>query len=93
MYTTMAASDNNDRIEVITEVQRSRRWTAPEKLALVQRTFEPGQSVSLVARQADISPNQLFQWKRVKQLEATLGRRPLENESLKEAVDYGKSRK
>lgn len=121
MYTTMSSPDNNDRIEVITEVQRRRRWTAAEKLALVQRTFEPGQSVSLVARQAEVSTSQLFQWrkayaegslvavganepvvpasqmqeamKRIKQLEAALGRKTLENEILKEAVDYGKSRK
>ena len=121
MYTTMNSPDNNDRIEVITEVQRRRRWSPAEKLALVQRTFEPGQSVSLVARQADVSPSQLFQWrkayaegslvavganepvvpasqmqeaiKRIKQLEAALGRKTLENEILKEAVDYGKSRK
>ncbi|HBP29639.1 MAG TPA: hypothetical protein DD666_09515 [Advenella kashmirensis] len=31
--------------------------------------------------------------KRIKQLEAALGRKTLENEILKEAVDYGKSRK
>ncbi len=121
MYTTMNSPDNNDRIEVITEVQRRRRWSAAEKLALVQRTFEPGQSVSLVARQADAFASQLFQWrkayaesslvavganepvvpasqmqeamKRIKQLEAALGRKTLENEILKEAVDYGKSRK
>ena len=55
MNTTMSSSDNNDRIEVITEVQRRRRWTAAEKLALVQRTFEPGQSVSLVTRQTELS--------------------------------------
>ncbi|HBP29640.1 MAG TPA: hypothetical protein DD666_09520 [Advenella kashmirensis] len=58
MYTTMNSSDNNERIELITEVQRRRRWTSVEKLALVQRTFEAGQSVSLVARQADISIHQ-----------------------------------
>jgi len=31
--------------------------------------------------------------KRIKQLEAALGRKTLENEILKEAVEYGKSRK
>jgi len=30
--------------------------------------------------------------KRIKQLEAALGRKTLENEILKEAVEYGKSR-
>ena len=31
--------------------------------------------------------------KRIKQLEAALGRKTLENEILKEALDYGRSRK
>lgn len=121
MFTTMSSSTNADRVEVITGVQRRRRWSPDEKLALVQQTFEPGKSVSLVARQAGVSASQLFQWrkaytegslvavganepvvpasqmqdalKRIRQLEAALGRKTLENEILKEAVEYGKSRK
>jgi transposase-like protein len=33
-----------------------RRWTASEKLSLVQATYEPGVTVSLVARRNGISP-------------------------------------
>ena len=121
MFTDMSSGSKTDRVEVITGVQRRRRWTPEEKLALVRRTFEPGMTVSFVAREAGIAAAQLFQWKRaytegslvavgsseqvvpaselaealkrVKQLEAALGRKTLENEILKEAVEIGKSRK
>jgi hypothetical protein len=33
---------------VITSVQRRRRWSADEKAAVVQETYAPGMSVSLV---------------------------------------------
>lgn len=62
MYTTMNLSDNKDRIEVITEVLRSRRWRVVEKLPLVQRTPELRYSVSLAVRRADIFTSPLFQW-------------------------------
>jgi transposase-like protein len=39
-----------DRVEIITSVQRRRRWTASEKVRMVEETFEPGMIVSLVAR-------------------------------------------
>ncbi len=39
-----------NRIEVITEVQRRRRWTPEQKLELVKQTFEAGMTVSMVAR-------------------------------------------
>ena len=115
------SSGSHSKIEIITGVQRRRRWTPEQKLAWVQRTTEPGMSVSLVAREAGISTSQLFQWrkaylegslvavganepvvpaselqdaqKRIKQLEAALGRKTLENEILKEAVDSAKAKK
>jgi len=52
------------KIEVITSVQRRRRWSAHEKLRIVEETYEVGQSVSLVARKHGIAPSQLFYWKR-----------------------------
>src|SRR6516225_10885668 len=54
-----------DRVEVITSVQRRRRWSAEEKAAIVQETYAPGMSVSLVARRHGIAPNQLFTWRRL----------------------------
>jgi hypothetical protein len=56
---------NIDRVEVITSVQRRRRWSAEEKARIVQETFAPGMSVSLVARQHGVAPNQLFTWRRL----------------------------
>ncbi len=109
------------RVEVVTSVQRRRRWTPEQKLEIVKKTNEPGSSVSMVARQFGISAGQLFQWRkaylqgslmavganetvvpaselqeamrRIKQLEGALGRKTLENEILKEAVDFAKAKK
>jgi len=53
-----------DRVEIITSGQR-RRWTAAEKMRLVEETFVPGMTVSLVARQNGVNPNQLFTWRRL----------------------------
>ena len=43
-----------DRVEVITSVQRRRRWTPEEKIRIVEETYLPGNSVSLVARRHGI---------------------------------------
>ena len=109
------SSATPSRVEVVTSVQRRRRWTPEQKLEIVKQTNESGSSVSMVARQFGISAGQLFQWRkaylqgslmavganetvvpaselqeamrRIKQLEGALGRKTLENEILKEAVD------
>ena len=44
------------RVEVITSVERRRRWSSAEKQQLVSASLEPGASVSAVARQAGIHP-------------------------------------
>ncbi|WP_443192917.1 IS3 family transposase [Methylobacterium sp. NMS14P] len=54
-----------ERIEVITSVQRRRHWTTQEKVRLVEETYLPGQSVSLVARRHGLNANQLFTWRRL----------------------------
>jgi transposase len=54
-----------EQVEVITSVQRRRRWSAEQKAAMVQETQAPGMSVSLVARRHGIAPNQLFSWRRL----------------------------
>jgi transposase len=115
------SSATPSRVEVVTSVQRRRRWTPEQKLEIVKQTHEPGSSVSMVARQFGISAGQLFQWRkaylqgslmavgsnetvvpaselqeamrRIKQLEGALGRKTLENEILKEAVDFAKAKK
>jgi putative transposase len=52
------------RVEVITSIQRRRRWSAAEKVRLVEEAMQPGSPVSAVARQHGIAPSQLFAWKR-----------------------------
>ena len=61
----MNMTEKIDRVEVITSVQRRRRWSAEEKARMVQETYAPGMTVSLVARQHGIAPNQLFSWRRL----------------------------
>lgn len=51
--------------EVLSEPQRRRRWTAQQKLAMVQETYEPDVTVSLVARRHGVQPNQLFHWRKL----------------------------
>ena len=54
-----------ERVEVITSVQRRRRWLTQEKVRIVEETYLPGNSVSLVARRHGIAGNQLFTWRRL----------------------------
>lgn len=48
------------RIEVITGEQKRRRYTPEEKARFVALAMQPGYTVSLVARQYDITPSLLF---------------------------------
>lgn len=108
-------------LEVITSLQRRRRWAVEEKISWVRRSMEPGMTISIAAREAGVAPSQLFTWKRlylegglsavganesvvaaselqeaqrrIKQLEQALGRKTLENDILREAVDFAKSKK
>jgi len=56
--------DTLRRIEVITGTGRRRRWDAETKSRLVAESFEPGCSVSELARRHDLSPSLLFLWRR-----------------------------
>ena len=117
----MSMTGTIDRVEVITSVQRRRRWSAEEKATIVQETYAPGMSVSLVARRHGIAPNQLFRWRRlyaegalsavgageevvpaseyrglqsqVRELQRLLGKKTLENEILREALDLMQPKK
>ena len=112
----MSMTNPTDRVEIITSVQRRRRWTASEKVRMVEETFEPGMTVSLVARRHGVAPNQLFTWRRlvaqggltaagsgeevvpasdyralqnqVRELHRLLGKKTLEAEILKEALEH-----
>ncbi len=52
--------------------EKRRRRTTQEKIAIVQQSFEPGMTVSLVARQHGVAANQLFLWRKQYQEEVLL---------------------
>jgi len=54
-----------ETIQVITSVERRRRWSAEDKKALVAEAEQPGMSISAVARKYGIHPNQLFRWRKL----------------------------
>ncbi len=114
-------SHNEKMVEVLTGAERRRRRTPQEKISIVQQTFEPGMTVSHVARLHDVNANQLFKWrkqfqegsltaitagedvvpaselaaaiKQIRELQRLLGKKTMENEILKEAVEYGRAKK
>jgi transposase len=51
------------QVEVITSVQRRRRWTRAEKEQIVAAALEPGAVASAVAREAGIHASQLYRWR------------------------------
>jgi transposase len=51
------------QVEVITSVQRRRRWPISEKERIVAAALEPGAVASEVARAAGIHVSQLFRWR------------------------------
>jgi transposase len=53
----------NGSVEVITSVQRRRRWSRAEKERIVAAALEPGAVASEVARAAGIHTSQLFRWR------------------------------
>lgn len=58
-------SNDYRRMEIMTGDVRRRRWTTEQKLAIVQETYEPDVTVSIVARRHGIQPNQLFAWRKL----------------------------
>ena len=58
-------SHPSQQIEVITSVQRRRRWSTQEKLEIVEESELSGLSVSAVARKHGVSPSLLFTWRRL----------------------------
>ena len=108
-------------IEIITDGGRRRRWTAAEKLRIVEETLDDRASISVVARRNGVAPNLLYRWRRlmleggsvavseddevtsnkvvrqmedrIRELERQLGRKTLEAEILREALDKSRSKK
>src|SRR3954454_21376105 len=53
-----------DRIEVITSVERGRRWSAAEKAQLVAAMDEPDAVVTEIARRFGVETSLLYRWRR-----------------------------
>jgi transposase len=50
-------------MEIITGVERRRRWRPEQKLRILAELKEPGVTVSEVARRHDVSRSLLWQWR------------------------------
>lgn len=61
----MSMTGSNPTIEVLRGPERRRRWTTAENLAMVEETYAPDVTVSLVARRNGVQPNQLFHWRKL----------------------------
>jgi transposase len=55
---------NKEQVHVVTSVERRRRWSPQEKQQIVEETYQPGASLSQVARKYGINPSQVFTWRR-----------------------------
>jgi len=116
----MPMTGNIDRVEILRRCSGD-GWSAEEKVRIVQETYAPGMSVSLVARQHGVAPNQVFTWRRlyaegalsaigageeavaaseyralqhqVRELQRLLGKKTLETEILREALDLVQPKK
>jgi transposase len=62
-----------ENIRIITSAERARRRSPEEKRAIVQETYQPGMSVSIIARKYGILPSQLFYWRRLMENGALTG--------------------
>ena len=56
-------SSNVDRVEVFSQIQRRRRWSVDQKLAILAEAAQPGMSISYVARRHGISSSLVFGWR------------------------------
>src|ERR1700744_2819215 len=57
-------SNSADRVEVLSRIQRRRRYTLDQKLAVLAEAAQPGMSISYIARKHGIAPSLLFGWRR-----------------------------
>lgn len=63
------------RLELISGTGRRRQWSADQKARILLESLEPGVNVSEVARRHDMSPQQLFGWRRQARAAAGQARR------------------
>ncbi len=60
----MSDSDEEFGVGPARPVSRRRRWSEAERLRIVAESYQPGVSVSVVARRNDVNANLLFTWRR-----------------------------
>ncbi len=58
------ASEPRGRVDIRVGVGRRRRWSVETKGRIVAESYAPGAVVSEVARRHDMSPQQLFGWRK-----------------------------
>ena len=84
-------STKEKSVHVITSVERRRRWSAYDKKAIVEESFETGNTVSSVARKYGVSPSQVFAWRRKMEEGALVGigseERVVPESSYKQVLD------
>ena len=51
------------QMQLITGIDRRRRWSDEQKRAIVAAAFAPGAVVTEVARRADINSGQIYRWR------------------------------
>ena len=100
-------SDTFSKVEVITGVARRRRFPTEQKLAIVAETMQPGMSLfrwrrlmseggkEAIRADEDVVPASEARKleERVRELERLLGRKTMEVEILKEALDLARVKK
>ncbi|HTO62304.1 MAG TPA: transposase [Bradyrhizobium sp.] len=59
-----------DRVEVITRVERRRKWTDAEKAAVLAETDTPGTNVAAVARKHGIARSVVYNWRSARRAQA-----------------------
>lgn len=117
----MSGTDSETQTAEIVPTATKKRWTAAQKMRMVEESMQPGNSVSRVARSHGLSPALLYRWrklmleggatavesdeqvvsmsevtvlkKRIAELERSLGRKTLEIDILKAAVELGRKKK
>lgn len=95
--TGMYMTNSNDKGGELLGQERRRRWSTDQKLVMVRESLEPGQSVAVVARRNSINAVPASELtdavKQSRELQRMLGKKTMETEVFKEAVEIAWSRK
>jgi transposase len=70
---TGAAGEGRRRIEVITGLERRRKWSRAQKARIINESFQPGANVAAVARRHGVAGGLLHYWRRCAREDASRG--------------------